>query len=257
MTTFFNILFFIHLFGMAGLRYLYYDSNRINNENIYKWILNFFGIKKKEEFEHSEAYLENLSYKNLFIETFPNFIFISKIIVLNYIISIFIYAFVRINIPDYIDSMFNMYTLFTALILIIVENFVLLAFIMPELKTRYYEICNFRPYFEPALRIFVYCSSYLISMSIICLLNYYVPSVGHEELTVKVNDVYKSLSINRGFYNEKLHNILIVKPEIYGKRFVSVSNDILIKAKRGDKLKVTVKEGFFGARFIENEELLK
>ena len=257
MTTFFNILFFIHLFGIAGYRYLYYDQNKINNENILKWLLNLLGIKNKDEYEHSQAYSENISYKNLFTESFPKFILLSKLIFAEYILAIFMYAAVRIYIHEFIDSIFNSRTIPVIIIMIVIQYFFYLAYLMPEYKNAPKEVKYFKEYFEPALRIFVYCSSYLITVSTICLLNYYVPNPDQEERIVKIKDSYKILYVHTGLFEQKIHNAVQIEPEIFGKKFISVSNEILNNAQKGNKLKLTINKGFLGASFIEKEEIVK
>ena len=256
MTTLFNILFFIHLFGIAGYRYLYYDQNRINNENILKRLLNLLGIKKSDEYQHSQAYLENNSYKNLFIETFPKFILLSKLIISEYILAIIMFAAVRIYIHEFIDSIFNIQTIPVIIIMIAIQYYFYLAYIMPEYKSAYNEINHFREYFELALNLFVYCSSYLITVSTICLLNYYVPPLEHEEHIVNIKNSCKILYLHTGLFEQKIYNALEIEPKICGKKFISVSNDTLNKARKGCKIKFIINKGFLGARFIEKEELL-
>ena len=256
MTYYFNILFLLHIFGIACYAYLYYDTKLIRNEDFSKWLKDKLGICKKEEYVHSQKYFENLSYKTLFNETFPKFKIISYFIVLDYIIAIILFSFVRINIHGFIDSIFNFSSVSVIIILVISQNIFYLAYIMPEYKTAYQEINYYRSYFEIALRLFVYCSSYLLAVSIVCLLNYYVPDSEEEEKTVKIKDITKVLYVHSGLIRKKYYNVLVVEPSIYGERFISVSDDTLYKAKKGQKIRFTIKKGFFNARFIQKEELL-
>ena len=73
MTYYFNLLFFLHIFGIACYAYLYYDVKLIRNENFFKWFQDKAGICKKEDYEHSPKYEENVAYKELFDKTFHKF----------------------------------------------------------------------------------------------------------------------------------------------------------------------------------------
>ena len=256
MTSFFNILFFIHIFGIAGFAYLNYDSKRINNENALKYLYNLLGICKTEDYQHSQKYFENLSYKELYKETFPKFRFLSFFIFVDYILAIIIYSFIRINIHEFIDSLFNFYSISLIVILVVFQNIFYLAYAMPEYKMAEKEINHYRSFFEIALRLFIYCSSYLISVAIVGLLNYYVPTLETEEQIVKIKNSCKILYLHTGLFEQKIYNALEIEPKICGKKFISVSDDTLNKARKGSKIKFTINKGFLGARFIAKEELL-
>lgn len=256
MTYYFNILFFLHIFGIACYAYLYYDVKLIRNENFFKWFQDKTGICKKEDYEHSQKYIDNVAYKALFDETFHKFKVISVFIILNYVISILIFGYLKFSIRECIDPILNIHTIPIIIVAVVVEEAYYLYFIYPEYKNVSEQINSFRTYFQPALILFVYCSSFLITASVVCFLNYNMPDPESEEKIVKIKDVTKVLYEHSGLFERKHYNVLVVEPAIYGDRFISVSDETLNKARKGNKLKATIKKGLFGARFIEKEEIL-
>ena len=256
MTYFFNILFFLHIFGIACYAYLYYDTKLIRNENFFKWFQDKTGICKKEDYEHSQKYKENFAYRELFNETFHNFKIISVFIILNYVIAILIFGYLRFSIRECIDPILNLYTIPIIVVSVLFEVVYCLTFIYPEYKKASEQINYYRAFFLPALILFIYCSSFLITTSVVCFLNYYMPEPESEEKIVKIKDVTKVLYEHSGLFERKHYNVLVVEPAIYGDRFISVSDETLNKAQKGNKLRATIKKGFFGARFIEKEEIL-
>ncbi len=155
---------------------------------------------------------------------------------------------------DNIDNIFNKYTVFIIIFFCIIYNLLMVPLFYTEYKKSYDEVNKENPYFEYALWIWNYCSSFLLISTIIFVTNYKLDFSEAEEKTLNILEntqrTVQGYGKNYTFYEVK------IEPSVYSRDIISVPPMIHYSAKEGDKIKIKIKKGFYGVRYITNDMIL-
>ena len=256
MTLFFYIITFLHLFiGMISILYFLPDRKTINNENQMKKLKAKLGICKEEDYVHSQRYLDNIEYEKIFSKAFPKYNnnpnSFYNLTMAHLTIPMLIIIFmipIKLTKIQCIDNIFNFFTITLTIIFIICYMKFLISIYHPKYIKPYNEIIKVKPLFDISTNIYSYSAAYLTIISIICVLNYNICISRSEQKSI-VEESTRTLN------GRKYISQLILKSSNCGEFILDVSEDIRKQAKKGDNVKVVIKKGLFGARYIERDSI--
>ena len=110
---------------------------------------------------------------------------------------------------------------------------IITAFLNKKINEQYKK--NF-PYYKLGMLIYIYCSAFIYSLFLTIFLNFFLDFSKGKEIIVSIEEIQS--------------DELTTNPQIYELDKLIVTKNVYNQINKGDRLKLTIKNGFCGIKYI-------